>query len=38
MKKKMTLLALEKDFSGKIREIIALANSLVDLYNVEIFF
>lgn len=38
MKKKCTILALDKGYDGVSREIIALANALVDLYDVHLFF
>lgn len=38
MKKKCTILALDKGYDGVSREIIALANALVDLYDVHLLF
>lgn len=38
MKKRITILALEKGYDGVCREIIALANNLVDLFDVSILF
>ena len=38
MKKRITFLALEKGYDGVCREIVALANNLVDLYDVSILF
>lgn len=38
MKKRITILALDKGYDGVSREIVALANSLVDLYDINLFF
>lgn len=38
MKKKCTILAVDKGYDGVSREIVNLANALVDLYDIQIFF
>lgn len=38
MKKKCTILSVDKGFDGISREIVSLANSLIDLYDIQLFF